>query len=533
MPPQCTVAAVRDQVLGGLEQTQAVMALSYALAPMQRDAREQVTAARGKVAELLKLQPKLTASVATCQVCGHEDPCGAGTGPVAGAAPPSRAGQAARSACGCNWHSGAVRAHGIRCCRCSKKLEWCLVSHDRLQALDKEFEALLRPKDMDGWLSHETVHERARDPEYTFAAGPLTEAMLAAFTPFGMPPSEKKEDWTGFKLGELPFADVFAQHYHRKQQIAAKEFCTAYEAALRRAPSALAYSDLLELLNTVHRDSLPDGVADFVNRAHNGFYPYVKYLGGRSAGSASHWIVDQVIALGRLVQRGTWYTGDDRTMADRGGLELYLGRSGTWTPMHMDNLNTIVLHLAVKVQHVRAAKKARTQRGDALSEEDLVGLLQELEDAAPSKQQLRDARVSGEAFSVWLLPAGDPPQATEGRIGQGRVVAAAPHVRRGATLHGRDHQLELVRLVEQGVLQPRVVRHGCAVLLTQGCPHAVVNVAPSDAMMLKLGIDFGRWSELPTNCAMRGLAPLAADVMESSKTAWSMFCLGQANCKAH
>jgi hypothetical protein len=49
--------------------------------------------------------------------------------------------------------------------------EWCLVSHDRLR-LDKEFRRSC-DKDMDGWLSHETVHRRAQGSRvHTFAAGP-------------------------------------------------------------------------------------------------------------------------------------------------------------------------------------------------------------------------------------------------------------------------------------------------------------------------------------------------------------------------
>jgi hypothetical protein len=155
--------------------------------------------------------------------------------------------------------------------------------------------------------------------------------------------------------------------------------------------------------------------------------------------------------------------------------------------MHMDNLNTIVLHLAVKVQHVRRPRRLGRSRGDALSEEDLVGCSRSLEDAAPSKQQLRDARCPRSCVAA--ARRRPTTQATEGRIGQGRI--AAPHVRRGATLHnGRDHRSSLCGWSSRGAAA-RGVRATVCGTANAGCPHAVVNVAPSDAMMLKLGIDFG------------------------------------------
>jgi hypothetical protein len=133
------------------------------------------------------------------------------------------------------------------------------------------------------------------------------------------------------------------------------------------------------------------------------------------------------------------------------------------------------------------------------------------------------------AFSDGCCPQARPPQATgEGSDRAGIGCGASRQAGRDPARAGISSSLcgwSSRGAAARDEIAPRVCGTANA-----GCPHAVVNVAPSDAMMLKLGIDFGAGPAADLRHARVGA--LAADVMESSRpgacSAW-----GRANCKAH
>jgi hypothetical protein len=484
--------------ISSLEAEQATMAIMYILAPLQPTVWDQVNAARSKIKQLLAIPAQPTSDTVRCTECGHEDPCGGGV---------------------------VADSENVHCCRCSDRICWRLVSNERLEALDVRLALFVseegRVYSRDGWLGLEATHARSLLPTFAHCVeSPLTSQSLASFLPVGMPSHPHDMIWDSASLGRLCIADIFAVYYQKRQREAAELQCTQL---VQRVGVVMTVSDLKLLLVSVHQDRIEQALLDsdasstsrsptdsLIAAARAGLYPQISYQGGGTGNNInhrSHWAVDSVMALRNVLQHGTWCRHDEDASdaTSLGVTDILLGCHGTWSALHMDNMNALALHLVVQLpKATRPTKVAKRQ----LSDSQLQAVLSTM---ARASEQLRDAIASKEAFSVWLVP-------THTNDVMAAYSAIEQDMCQGCTA---EHAKRLGRLVTSGALYPCVAKHGAVVILTQGCPHAVLNVVPDRSqIMLKVATDYGRWSELPRNCAMRQLAPLGIDLMACSLAAW-------------